>query len=637
MTIPLPPHRKLLIAICSVHAALLGYGASVHSPTYNEPAHLTAGISYWQFGRFDVYSVNPPLVKMVAALPVLAAGCETDWSAFYAGPGARPEMALGEAFVHANGERALWLMTLARWACLPFSLLGALVCYCWARDLVDGGVGGGVDGAAGVWAGTLAASLWCFSPSILGHGQLMTPDVHASALGAAACYAFWRWLQHPTWLQTFVTGFVLGLAELAKTTLVLFYPLWPLLWIAYRLLQPAHERPVHNARGWLREAGMLAVRMAVGIYALNLGYGFEGSLTPLRDYHFVSDLFAGGEPRDSGEEGVANDDLTRRNAPHNRFAESWLGRLPVPFPKHYLVGIDLQQRDFESYGHRSYMAGTFQDGGWLHYYLYVLAVKAPLGMWGLAALATLCAIRQLSAGRGVAAGDQALVLAIPAILFAVVSFKCGFSEHGRYILPCYPLFFIWTAAVLTAGVAGATGATGRRLLMGGVACLLVWTWGSVGKCYPHTLSYFNEAAGGSLGGPRHLLHSNIDWGQDLAYLRRWLADHPEAQPLRVALFSGCNPADIGFADTLPLAGATPDDASVPTLEPGWYAVSVNLLYGYGGAARDGAKPSTAAPSVVSAVRELTPVARAGYSIYIYRVERAMEVRVRECLCVRERE
>ncbi|MBA3313142.1 MAG: hypothetical protein M3552_15670 [Planctomycetota bacterium] len=73
-----------------VHAGLLGYGAVVHSPTYNEPAHLVAGISYWRFGRFDVYSVNPPLVRFVAAAPVLFAGCETDWESFRKGPGGTP-------------------------------------------------------------------------------------------------------------------------------------------------------------------------------------------------------------------------------------------------------------------------------------------------------------------------------------------------------------------------------------------------------------------------------------------------------------------------------------------------------------------------------------------------------------------
>lgn len=40
--------------------------------------------------------------------------------------------------------------------------------------------------------------------------------------------------------------------------------------------------------------------------------------------------------------------------------------------------------------------------------------------------------------------------------------------------------------------------------------------------YPHSLSYFNEVIGGPLNGPRHLLGSNVDWGQDLRYVKWWL-------------------------------------------------------------------------------------------------------------------
>src|SRR4051812_48574856 len=123
--------QLVVVTLLSIHTGLLAYGAMVHSPTYNEPAHLVAGISYWQFGRFDVYSVNPPLVRMVAAIPVLLAGCETDWSHFREGPGARPEMAMGGDFCQANGFRTCWLMTIARWACIPFSLLGGYICFRW--------------------------------------------------------------------------------------------------------------------------------------------------------------------------------------------------------------------------------------------------------------------------------------------------------------------------------------------------------------------------------------------------------------------------------------------------------------------------------------------------------------------------
>lgn len=186
--------RRAVAGLLIVHTFLLGYSAYVHSPTLNEPGHLVAGLSYWKFGRFDVYNVNPPLVKMVAALPVMAVGYNEDWSGFYEGPGARPEMRMGEDFVSANGERSFFLFMIARWVCLPFSWLGAIACYLWARDLY------------GRPSGILACTIWCFEPNILAHASLITSDAHATALGLAACYTFWRWMKRPTWMQAAFTG-----------------------------------------------------------------------------------------------------------------------------------------------------------------------------------------------------------------------------------------------------------------------------------------------------------------------------------------------------------------------------------------------------------------------------------------------
>ena len=157
--------------LLTVHAGLLAYSARVHSPTLIEPAHLAAGISHWQFGRFELYRVNPPLVRMLAALPALAAGARTDWSNFYEGPGARPVFTIGDDFVAANRGRTIWLMTLARWACIPLSLIGGVVCYLWADRLY------------GRRPALLALALWCFSPNILAHASLITADLGATALG----------------------------------------------------------------------------------------------------------------------------------------------------------------------------------------------------------------------------------------------------------------------------------------------------------------------------------------------------------------------------------------------------------------------------------------------------------------------
>ena len=148
---------------------------------------------------------------------------------------------MGSDFCAANGFRTCWLMTLARWVCIPFSLIGGYICFRWGRVLY------------GTGAGLLSLTLWCFCPNIIAHGQLITSDIAATSLGVAACYAFWHWLKKPTWWNTVASGVVLGIAELTKTTLIIFYPLWPLLWLFYRW----PERRSMSKRDWLGEFGKL--------------------------------------------------------------------------------------------------------------------------------------------------------------------------------------------------------------------------------------------------------------------------------------------------------------------------------------------------------------------------------------------
>ena len=123
-------HPRLTATVASgvllIHAVLLAWGAVRHSPTLDEVAHLPSGISHWRLGRFDLYHVNPPLVRMVATLPLLASDANTDWSRYSDSPLVRSEFRVGIHFLQLNGYRSLWYFTLARWACIPFSLIGRL-------------------------------------------------------------------------------------------------------------------------------------------------------------------------------------------------------------------------------------------------------------------------------------------------------------------------------------------------------------------------------------------------------------------------------------------------------------------------------------------------------------------------------
>src|SRR5690606_5062126 len=100
-------------------------------------------------------------------------------------------------------------------------------------------------------------------------------------------------------------------------------------------------------------------------------------------------------------------------------------------------------------------------------------------------------------------------------------------------------------------------------------------------------------AGGPAGGHAHLIDSNIDWGQDLLYLRDWIRAHPEASPISIAYFGNVSAEIAGLPITLPPGGGStragetdypvkPEDGDQPHNwgpRPGWYAVSVNYLRG----------------------------------------------------------
>ena len=81
----------LLPALLLGNAGLLAWSAYRHSPTYSEPAHLAAGISHWQLSSYSLFCVNPPGIRMVAALPILLFDPKTNWDRIADPPITRPE------------------------------------------------------------------------------------------------------------------------------------------------------------------------------------------------------------------------------------------------------------------------------------------------------------------------------------------------------------------------------------------------------------------------------------------------------------------------------------------------------------------------------------------------------------------
>jgi len=65
--------RSIAFALLVTHTLLLAYSLRHQFATRNEVAHVPAGLAIWHTGTFSLYRVNPPLSRMLAVLPVLAA------------------------------------------------------------------------------------------------------------------------------------------------------------------------------------------------------------------------------------------------------------------------------------------------------------------------------------------------------------------------------------------------------------------------------------------------------------------------------------------------------------------------------------------------------------------------------------
>jgi 4-amino-4-deoxy-L-arabinose transferase-like glycosyltransferase len=577
------PWRLAAIPIMVLHVGLLMGPLWTHFVTVNEFGHLPAGLSHWQTGSFDAYRVNPPLPRMLAATFILPARPALDYSRLLDNPGYRPEWDLGYAFLDANGERYLDLFRVARATGVLWSLLGAWLIGRWARELY------------GEAAGCLAVMLWCLNPLVLAFAPLVAPDLPAAVAALAASYGYWHYLRWPSWQGATLSGALLGVALLTKFTLLAFYGVWPVLWLIRWWSQVRrNSTPVGAAT---RVAHGLVI-LGLSLIVVNLGYGFTDLGRPLQEFTFVSQALTGAS---------TNAPQSTNQQPNNRFRGSLLGTIPVPLPAAYLQGIDTQRADFEG-RYPSYLAGEWRSPGWWYYYLYAFAVKLPLGtlcliIWGIG-------LTVWGRTEDVQWMDEA-TLWLPAVaILALVSSQVGYDHHLRYALPAMPFLLVSTGK-LAKFLRPSYRWKGSLILL-----LLVWSGVSVLRVHPHYLAYFNEAAGGPNAGHRHLINSNIDWGQDLCRLKQWVDAHSDERLLGVAYYNFVTPQAVGLDFELP--PITP--RGLNGLRPGYYAVSVNFVCGLDFVLRDRQGRSTYIPHGAYAYfRRFRPVAKAGYSLFIYRL------------------
>lgn len=608
--------RCLPLLVAAISGFAMFFSAWSMSYVYNENGRLASGLRYLETGDFSSFHVNPPLVSLVGAIPAAVGGasCPTRVELGIANF-ARDEYRAGRLFLTKNPNHRIFLF-FGRLCCIVLVLAGLWTTFRFAAA------------AYGSVSGLVFLLLSAFSPFTLGYGALIVPDVSAAFWGAASVFSFWRWLRSPEVDAAFLAGCALGLAELTKFTLLIFYPLFVVMWAIYRIPPRSSDAELKRPSPLRRQALQLCMIFGLSLILINVGYAFEGTGKQLRTFKFQTTLFTG--YKKLADVPAAGDN---RFSEKGNIVEKTLGLLPTPLPANFVQGIDTQRLDFER-GLPSYWRGTWSDHGWLWYYLYAFLVKIPVGTLLLFLLAVFCSLALK--GYNLPWRDEMVILLPGLVLLAFVSSQTGFSLHSRYALPALPFFFLWTSKVGRAfrnvrrrdpNESGKRleRPQGYRTVRVLTIVLTAWSTLSVLSVYPNSISYFNELAAviptsgterpkiprvqkshrlsswyktlvsaGPINGPRHLLDSNIDWGQDFFKLERWSQRRPEIKMINVA-YQGSYPLELSKMPVQQFWGGAP--------KPGWYAVSVNCLYSREGEYRY--------------LLDCEPVDMVGYSFYIY--------------------
>jgi len=505
--------RGLLLGValllCGVMTASIALSVRQQSQTWDEAYHLLAGYRYLQAADFGINSEHPPLVKLLAALPLLP--CNLKMPHVPQGSSKREGFAAARKFLYSNDADAVLLR--ARLAAGILTLVLALLVFEAAYRMFSPG------------AAFLALGLMVFEPNLLGHGALVTTDAALTCCLFAAVYAFYRYVKRPGKRRLVECGLVAGITLAAKHSGVLVFPIFGLLALtevalAFRSEAGPSEQSGKRLRIALqhgvRLAGKLAIITLIAFAVLWAFYGFRFSARPggLQMTPPLAEYIAGGN-----SPGITNPLLSRLI----------LGLHDAHLlPESYLYGFSDVLMVSEEHRPAFLFGRLYPEGQWF-YFPAAFIVKTTLGFLLLILLAGF-ATRYFKTEKQ----REALFLILPVGLYVATTLASKLNVGVRHLLPIYPFL-----AVLGAAAAWELAKQKRRWAYA-VALFLGLHVASSLRAFPNYLAYSNEIWGGPAGTYRVLTDSNADSGQGLIaakhYLERagirdcWLAYFGSADP-----------------------------------------------------------------------------------------------------------
>jgi hypothetical protein len=266
------------------------------------------------------------------------------------------------------------------------------------------------------------------------------------------------------------------------------------------------------ASAWVKPALLVLVIAAVSFATIWASYGFRYRASPDPDFEF---------PWKPLEEGASV--VTRSIA---------FARTHRLLPESYLYGFSYFHD--QSQARNAFALGQFSTEGWGWYFPFAFLVKTPVAHLVLYGWGLYWCWRRINRGD---LRDQFLL--IPLIIYWILAIMSRMNIGVRHVMPVLPLMIVLAGGIEYEDVARSLGRWQARIAAGLLAAAAL----EVGLSAPYFLAFFNAPA--CLRYERHemLVDSNLDWGQDLKRLKRYV-DRNGGGSLKLGYFGNASPAQL---------------------------------------------------------------------------------------------
>ncbi|MFY9457681.1 MAG: glycosyltransferase family 39 protein [Candidatus Spechtbacterales bacterium] len=542
------------------------------SVTMDESPHIVSGYSYLKFQDMRLNPEHPPLVKDLAAIPLLFQKINFPldhpaWSSMV-----NAQWDLGPQFLYRSGNDPDKIIFWGRIGPILLMLLFGWFVFKWARELF------------GAKWGLFTLSLFAFSPTIMAHGRLVTTDVPAAFAFFAAIYYYLKFLKNPSKKNLLIAGVVFAIAQLLKFSLVLLLGFLPTITVFWILL---HLKSVNIFRRDVIKTTVLWGARFFAILAITALL-----ILPVYQFH-VSNY-----PPEKQAQDIRHI-LQDGKFPALTDALVWMSDKPLLRAyAQYLLGVSMVFMRVAG-GNTTYFLGEVSNQAWWYYFPVAFFFKVPGAILVFIALSVILLLKRTFSMAILQKNFVEVAMLLFVIFYWVISITGNLNIGVRHVLPTFPFIYLLIAGQMKRWLFQDTKNAGRAIF---IAVLLVWYIGLSIGIYPHYIAYFNEFAGGPANGYKYVVDSNLDWGQDLRRLKKFV-EEKNIDRIKVDYFGGGDVkyylgerAEIWHADN----GET----------TGWLAVSATFL-----------QTSRAYPRAsYEWLDKYAPVKKIGFSMFVYNIE-----------------